>query len=95
MKRLKPFFILLTVPAMLFGMSCSNQSKETNEANDSASVVEVSEIIEVPESSDETGYSDAPAGNYDNQNTEVYIPSENNVPESHAPVQSLDDYDGN
>ena len=76
---------------MLFGMSCSNQTKETNEANDSMAVEEVAEIIEA---SDTVSYAPS-TESYDNQNTEVYIPSENNVPESHAPVQSLDDYDGN
>lgn len=83
---------------MLFGMSCSNQSKETNEANDSASVVEVSEIIEVPESSDESGYSEAPAGNYDGSTSEEYVAPAYNAPAQPTDensVHSLDEYDGN
>lgn len=79
-------------------MSCSNQSKETNEANDSASVVEVSEIIEVPESSDETEYSEATTENYDGAPSEEYVAPTYNAPAQPTDensVHSLDEYDGN
>ena len=93
MRRKKPFFILMTLSVMLFGMSCSNQGKETSTATDSAVGGEDIEIVTMSESDEE-----APVADYDGAPNEEYAAPTYNAtaqPADDNVVHSLDEYDGN